>query len=349
MIKFGIIGYGKMGIIRHEAVKKTRIGEVISVVGFGQDKVPDSLKADSVDALLANPEIEAVFICCINAYNKDLTIAALQAGKHVLCEKPPAFNAAEVEEIRAVEAKAGRVLMYGFNHRHHGAAIKMRQIIDEGEFGNVLWMRGRYGKSVDEGYLDTWRADPKLAGGGILIDQGIHMVDLFLHLGGEFDEIQSMVSNIYWNIPGIEDNVFAMFRNSKTGVAASLHSTMIQWRHLFSLEVFMERGYMVLNGLKTSSDSYGAEKLVIARNRTMAPAATWREETSELYEADESWEHEAEIFAHWIQSGQPKNHGGDSMSALRVMRVVDRIYAQERHTAPRLYSQLNASDQLVSL
>jgi len=341
-MRFGIIGYGKMGEIRHEAVRKTGIGEVVAIYGFGPDKVPEDLRVDSVDIILNDPTIDAVFICCVNSLNQEMTIRALKANKHILCEKPPAFNAAGVEEIRKVEATTNRVLMYGFNHRHHGAAVKMRQIVDKGEHGRILWMRGRYGKSVDENYLSTWRADPKLAGGGILLDQGIHMLDLFMYLGGDFDEIQAMVSSIYWNIPGIEDNVFAMFRNSKTGMAASLHSTMVQWRHLFSLEVFMERGYMVLNGLKTSSNSYGAEQLVVARNRSHAPAATWAEESSETFETDTSWEREAQIFADWIRNGEPESHGGDSLSALRVMRVIDAVYAQEKHTAPQLYSRLNA-------
>ena len=117
-------------------------------------------------------------------------------------------------------------------------------------------------------YFNTWRANRELAGGGILIDQGIHMLDLFLYLGEGFDEVHAFVSSLYWKLPGIEDNVFAILRNSKTGQAASLHSTMTQWRHLFSFEVFMERGYMVLNGLKTPSGTYGAEKLSVAKNRS---------------------------------------------------------------------------------
>lgn len=347
MIRFGIIGYGKMGQTRHQAVQRNGTGEVVAIHGFPGDPVPEALAAPSPEAILADPSIDAVHVCTVNAFNKDLTIAALKAGKHVFCEKPPAFNAAEMREVRAVEARAGRVLMYGFNHRHHGAAVRMKEIVEGGEFGRVLWMRGRYGKSVDENYLSTWRADPVLAGGGILIDQGIHMLDLFLHLGGDFDEVQAMVSHLYWNTPGIEDNVFAQFRNSRTGCVASLHSTMIQWRHLFALEVFMERGYMVLNGLKTGSGTYGAEQLVVARNRSVAPAATWEQESSQTWEADESWDREALAFAGWIRTGRAGPAAGDSLGALRVMELIDRIYATERHTAPRLYTRLNAeADQL---
>lgn len=351
MLNFGIIGYGKMGQTRAAAVARTLTpagtGRIRAIHGFGTDPVPAALSVPTPQAILSDPAIDAVLICCVNALNKDMTIAALQAGKHVFCEKPPAFTAAGVDQIRAVEAQSGRILMYGFNHRHHGAAVKMKQIVTDGELGRILWMRGRYGKSVDENYTDTWRADPKLAGGGILIDQGIHMLDLFLHLAGDFDEVQAMVSHLYWNLPGIEDNVFAQFRNSTTGCVASLHSTMIQWRHLFALEVFMERGYMVLNGLKTGSGSYGAEQLVVARNRSVAPAATWAEESTETFETDESWDREARAFADWIRTGHPGVGGGTSLDALKVMRLIDAIYATDRHTAPQLYSRLNAQGPTV--
>lgn len=346
MIRYGIIGYGVMGKRRHDAVRRNRSGEVVSICGFGSDQVPLEYAVSDSDAIFADPSIDAVFICTVNALNQPLTIAAMKAGKHVFCEKPPAFDAAGVEEIRRIEAATGRVLMYGFNHRHHGAAVRMKRIVEAGEFGRVLWMRGRYGKSVDETYLNTWRARPELAGGGILIDQGIHMLDLFLHLGGDFDEVQAMVSHLYWNIPGIEDNIFASLRNSTTGCCASLHSTMIQWRHLFALEVFMERGYMVLNGLKTGSNAYGAEQLVVARNRSIAPAATWEQESSQTWDADESWDNEAFGFAEWIATGSPGGNAGDSLSALKVMRLVDRIYATERHIAPNLYQRLNGENLL---
>lgn len=344
MLRYGIIGYGVMGQRRHDAIRRTGTGEVVAIHGYGSDPVPADLARTSAEAVLTDPGVDAVFICTVNSLNQALTIAALQAGKHVFCEKPPAFDAAGVRAVREVEAATGRVLMYGFNHRHHGAAVQMKNIVDGGEFGRILWMRGRYGKSVDENYMSTWRAKPELAGGGILLDQGIHMVDLFLHLAGGFDEVQAMVSHLYWNIPGIEDNVFAHFRNSTTGCCASLHSTMIQWRHLFALEVFMERGYMVLNGLKTGSNSYGAEELVIARNRAVAPAATFEQEGRQVWEADESWDREATGFAEWIATGRAGENAGDSMSALRVMELIDRIYATERHIAPRLYGRLNAED-----
>lgn len=341
MLNFGLIGYGKMGRIRADSIERlghrlTAVYELNPAAG-----VPAHLARPSAEAVMNDPDIDAVVVCTINAQNMSLTIAALQAGKHVFCEKPPCFNATEMEEIRRVEAASGKMLAYGFNHRHHDSAIKMKDAIASGEFGNVLWMRGRYGKSVDESYFDTWRADPQLAGGGILLDQGIHLLDLFLHMTDDFDEVHALVSSLYWHLPGIEDNVFAIMRNNATGVCASLHSTMTQWRHLFSFEVFLERGYMVLNGLKTSSGTYGAEELTIARNRTTAPAATWEDEDVFCFDVDGSWDAEISQFCDAILSNKRSRDYGDSESALRVMRLIDRIYLNDRHEVKQLHRTLN--------
>ncbi|GAG59106.1 unnamed protein product, partial [marine sediment metagenome] len=202
--------------------------------------------------------------------------------------KPPAFTAKDVEKIRVAEANSGKKLMYGFNHRHHDSIIRMKEVVDDGRYGRILWMRGRYGKSVTEDYYNQWRAKKELAGGGILMDQGIHMIDIFLYFAGDFDIIKCELSNLYWNLD-VEDNAFVILKNSKSGISASLHSTMTQWRHLFSLEVFLEKGYMVLNGLITSTMLYGEEVLSIAKNRSKSPAATWKDEVKTQYLTDNSW------------------------------------------------------------
>ncbi|WP_348863801.1 Gfo/Idh/MocA family oxidoreductase [Neorhizobium sp. Rsf11] len=344
-MKYGIIGYGGMGAIRHNAMRA--IGQNVAHKIYEIRPVPEfrDLLVDDYRKIIDDPEIEAVIICTPNFLNKKLTIEALKAGKHVFCEKPPAFNGTEMEEIIEVEDQANRVLMYGFNHRHHGGSIKIRETIESGEYGRVLWLRGRYGKSVDENYFGNWRANKELAGGGILLDQGIHMLDLFLQIGGDFDEMHAFVSNLYWKLPGIEDNVFAIFRNSTSGTCASLHSTMTQWRHLFSFEVFLERGYMVLNGLKTPSGTYGAEALSIAKNRSNAPAATWEDEEVHRYDVDQSWEREMANFVAAV-NGTVTPRSRDSFEALRVMRMIDRIYDNERHQSGQLFTKLNGEMSL---
>jgi len=313
-----------MGQIRHQVISAFEDVQVQSI--YDPEIIDTEIeKAQNSDQIIENPEIDAVFTCTPNYLNKPLTIQSLKAGKHVFCEKPPAFTAKDIEEIRAVEKESGKVLMYGFNHRHHASIKYMKKLVDDKEFGKILWMRGRYGKSVDETFYDNWRAKKELAGGGILIDQGIHMLDLFLHLGGNFDNVHASVSNLYWNL-SVEDNVFVTLENTKTGLAASLHSTMTQWRHLVSLEVFLEKGYLVLNGLKTSSNAYGEEILTIAKNRSTAPAATWKDEKNITYHTDESWESELTEFFSAIKSNREVKLGNSS-DALKLMKIVDKIYS----------------------
>ncbi len=326
MINVGIIGYGKMGRIRGRAVAESGKGEVVSIYDPEASSLPAGVRlAPSPEAIIADPAVEAVCICTPNVLNEPLAILALEAGKHVFCEKPPAFTAAGVEKVRRAEERSGKALMYGFNHRHHESIQRMKRIVDSGEMGRILWMRGRYGKEVDEGFLKGWRAKKELAGGGILLDQGIHMLDLFLHLGGGFDEVQAMVSNLYWKIDGIEDNVFLNLRNIQTGLCASMHSTMTQWRYLFSLEVFLEGGALILNGLKTSSGAYGNEDLAIKRNRSHSPSGNYDSEEHLVYHTDTSWATEVGHFLSCIESGSPIAMG-TSTDALNVMRIVDRIY-----------------------
>lgn len=336
----GIIGFGKMGQIRAAALKDDGRAKVVKVYDVHLPADTPYPVAASAQEIIDDPSINIVFVCATNEVNKPTTIAALKAGKHVFCEKPPAFNAEDVREIMEVEKASGRVLMYGFNHRHHGGVMKMKQVIDSGTYGNVLWMRGRYGKSVDGDYLKTWRADRNRAGGGILLDQGIHMLDLFLHIGGvPFDEVHAFVSSRYWKFPGIEDNVFAIMRSQATGVEVSFHSTMTQWRHLFSLEVFLERGYLVLNGLKTSSGTYGDEELTIAKNRATAPAANFESEERLHFAVDTSWAREAEHFMDAVSLGMPVLYG-NSRQALEVMALIDRIYAHGHSLSSNLYESL---------
>lgn len=325
MINIGLIGYGKMGRIRHQAVGQNGAARVIAIHDpFSKVDTPEVQARPNAESILKDPAIDAVIICVPNYLNRDLTIAALQSGKHVFCEKPPAFNAREVEGIRMVEQTTGLKLMYGFNHRHHGSIRKAKELLDSGVYGRLLWMRGRYGKSVDANFYNDWRSKRELAGGGILLDQGIHMLDLFLMMAGHFDEVQAFVSNLYWKLD-VEDNVFAMFRN-RDGVVASLHSTMTQWRHLFSMEMFLEKGYFVINGLLTSSRSYGDEVLTVAKNRTAAPAATWEDEDHYQFHVDESWNVEVTHFIDAIYNGTPIEMGS-SADALAVMNLVDRVYA----------------------
>ena len=323
--KVGIIGYGKMGIIRHEAIKGNKFSKLVAISDPDLLGNPDNIPNISQTEIIKREDIDIVIVCTPNYLNKELTISLLRAGKHVFCEKPPCFTEAEMKEIRIVEKENDKLkLMYGFNHRHHDSIIRIKKIVDEGQLGKILWMRGRYGKSVTADYFDQWRAKKELAGGGILIDQGIHMLDLFLYFGGSFDSVKAEVSNLYWNLE-VEDNAFAILKNTKTGLVASLHSTMTQWRHLFSLEIFLEKGSMVLNGLVTSSMSYGEEILTITKNRSASPAAEWEDEINAQYTDNHSWRYEMEHFINAIKYDTPIMIG-NSNDAIKLMAIIDEIY-----------------------
>lgn len=324
--KTGIIGYGTMGKIRHQAIKELGIAEVVAI---SEPAVTLDSKLPNLthDKIINHPDIDIIIVCTPNFLNKKLTIDALNAGKHVFCEKPPAFTGDDVREIQQAEEKSGRKLMYGFNHRHHDSIMYMKKLIDGGEYGKVLWSRGRYGKSVTDDFFNQWRAKKELAGGGILMDQGIHMLDLFLYLSGDYDIVKAEVSNLYWKMD-VEDNAYVILKDSITGRVASLHSTMSQWRHLFSLEVFLEKGYMVLNGLITSSMSYGEEVLSIAKNRSTAPAATWKDEVTTKYNINNSWRYEMEHFINAIEKDIPVEIGNSS-DAFKLMTIIDKIYEQK--------------------
>ena len=319
-----------MGRIRAQAIEETDQAKIVSVYDNNPKACFDGyVSSNTPNEIISNTKIDAVFICTPNYLNMPLTIQALKAGKHVFCEKPPAFNSKEMQEIIIVEKMSCKKLMYGFNHRHHSSIVQMKNIIDSGEYGKILWMRGRYGKSVDQNFFKTWRSKRETAGGGILLDQGIHMLDLFIMFGGGFDTVKADVSSLYWE-QEIEDNVFAIYKNINTGVVASLHSTMTQWRHLFSLELFLERGYMVLNGLNTSSGTYGDEILSIAKNRTTAPAATWEDEEHITFHANSSWQSEISHFFEYIATDS-KVKIGKSQEALELMILIDLTYKEGTH------------------
>ncbi len=328
MINCAIIGYGKMGKIRANALEETGRACVVGV--YDTEEIQDTkfhvydTDREPIDA----PEVQAVFVCTPNYRIPTLCKDALLAGKHVFSEKPPAFNAAEIEDVITAEEDSGCTLMYGFNHRHHDSIKKIKQVVEDEGLGKILWMRGRYGKEVNESFFDGWRAKKELAGGGIMLDQGIHMLDLFLYLCGEFDEIQAMVSNLYWKIEGVEDNVFLNLRSSETGICASLHSTMTQWRYLFSLEVFLEGGALILNGLKTTSGAYGDEILSIKRNQSHTHDGSYESEERIVYKVNNSWMSEVNHFLDCVNENK-KVMIGNSSDALNVMKVMDKVYEQK--------------------
>lgn len=326
MIKAGMAGFGKMGRIRAAEIAKNRQITLAAVYDIDKNILPADVHiCDDFDCLLEQ-DIDSVFICTYNNVTAEYTKKALLAGKHVFCEKPPATTYSELKEVEEVAKSSGLVLKYGFNHRFHYSVIKAKEIIDSGSYGRILWMRGVYGKAGSIDYDKNWRNYRKYSGGGILIDQGIHMLDLMLHFAGEpFTKINSFVTSLYWKVEA-EDNAFAIMQTDKS-VTAMLHSSATQWRHKFLLEICLEDGFVNLDGILSATRSYAPEKLVTGRREfedvTFAMGKP-KEETT-WFEYDDSWKLELEDFISAVTEGAPLKHGSID-EALGVMELVDRIY-----------------------
>ena len=326
-VKFGIAGYGKMGKIREESILNSPDTKLISIYEVSEchhnDK--DIVQCNSFDELLAT-DIDAVIVSAYVSVAADYVIRALSRGKHVFCEKPPSMTAKDMQKVIEAEDKAGKVLKYGFNHRFHYSAMEAKKVIDSNSLGRMLWMRGVYGKAGSIDFNDNWRNYKKYSGGGILFDQGIHMIDLFRYFSNnEFECLSAYLTTSFWDIE-CEDNAFITLK-SKNNIVATLHSSATQWRHKFSLEMEFEDGYINLEGILSSTRSYTPETLTIGRRESedMTFAMGKPKECVTYYEYDDSWDLELKEFINAINNSCIISNG-TSNDALEVMKLTDSIY-----------------------
>ena len=327
MIKVGIAGFGKIGQIRANELEKNENSKVVAIFDvIKPDKLDNNIKiVESFEELL-NQDIDAVFICAFNNVLADFTSQALKAGKHVFCEKPPAKTTEELKSVIEIENNSNLILKYGFNHRYHYSVQEAKKIIDSGSMGKLLWLRGVYGKAGSIDYDKNWRNYSKYSGGGILIDQGIHMLDLMRYFSNQnFIHVNSFVTTSYWDIDS-EDNAFAIMQ-SKNKETAMLHSSATQWKHKFLLEMCFEEGYINLDGILSGTRSYAPEKLVIGRREfeDITFAMGKPKENTTWFENDDSWKLEVEEFITAILDGSKIEHG-TSTDAFETLNLVERIY-----------------------
>lgn len=326
MIKVGIAGLGKIGRIRADEILKHSDTKLVSCFDVNKiDYNADFIHCNTFEELLET-DIDVLFVCAYNNVAAEYTTKGLKAGKHVFCEKPPARNTGELREVIQVEAGAGKVLKYGFNHRYHYSVMEAKKLVDSGEFGRLLWMRGFYGKAGSIDYHTNWRNYRNFSGGGILIDQGIHMLDLMRYFSGQnFTSINSFVTTAYWQIEA-EDNAFAIMQ-SENNVTAMLHSSATQWRHKFLLEMCFEEGYVNLDGILSGTRSYAPEKLITGRREfeDITFAMGKPQEKTIWFEYDDSWKYEIDEFINAVK-GEGKILNGTSNDAYYTLDLVERIY-----------------------
>ncbi|MBF0353754.1 MAG: Gfo/Idh/MocA family oxidoreductase [Alphaproteobacteria bacterium] len=332
MLKIGIAGYGVVGKRRRQYIDKRSDMRVVAVCdrAFADEGTFDDgvRHYQTPEKLLKSEALDALFVCLTNDVAADVTIAGLEQGLHVFCEKPPGRDLSDIARVIEAERRHPALkLKYGFNHRYHDSVRDALAILRSGELGSVVNLRGVYGKSkfVSFGAHSDWRTKRAQAGGGILLDQGIHMVDLMRLFAGEFVDVKSFVDNRFWG-HDVEDNAYALLRSHK-GVVAMLHSTATQWRHRFSLEITFEKGALILSGILSGSKSYGAETLTVLWADPQDDSGDPREQTTH-YRKDPSWADEVAEFADAVLRGG-KVEAGSSQDAWNTMQLVYRIYCAD--------------------
>jgi predicted dehydrogenase len=329
-IKFGIAGYGKMGKIREKSILASEYTKLVSIYELDEYKYLDqSIKLCSSYEELLKTDVDAIVVSAYVKVASEYVIRALKAGKHVFCEKPPSMTSKEMLSVIEVERITGKVLKYGFNHRFHYSVMEAKKLVDEGKFGKLLWMRGVYGKAGSIDFHENWRNYKNYSGGGILLDQGIHMLDLFRYFSNnEFECLNSHLTSSYWNIE-CEDNAFLTLKSSKNEIA-TLHSSATQWQHKFLLEMTFEDGYINLDGILSSTRSYAPEKLIVGRREfeDVTFAMGKPKEYITYYEYDRSWEFELNEFVNAIRGDAPIING-TSKDAYEIMKLTDHIYNEK--------------------
>lgn len=334
---FGVVGERRFKVLRDH--------EDFDVIAIADKKFKDKELIDDTITTYQNFEdlsvldLDALFVSLPNNDAPKATIMGLNNEWHVFAEKPPGRSVEDIQDVlKIAQQKPNLKLKYGFNHRYHDSVREALRIIKSGEMGKIINMRGVYGKSefipwprpsheaLRKDGMQYWRTNRDIAGGGILLDQGIHMVDLMRIFASDFVDVKSFVSNDYWQ-HDVEDNAYAIMRTTD-GIVAMLHSTATQWQHSFSLDIHLEEGALLLSGILSGSKSYGDESLtVVYREENVGGRPR---EISTKYIRDHSWRDEINDFASDILEDREVALGS-AEDALNTIELVFRIY-QADHT-----------------
>jgi predicted dehydrogenase len=330
-LKVGIAGYGVVGKRRRECVDFHPDMEMIAICDqyFLDDGVmDDGIRYYRNYKQLLEEKLDILIVCLTNEIAPKVTIEGLNFGLHVFCEKPPGRNVEDIISVIEVEKRHPELkLMYGFNHRYHDSVIEAFRIIKSKELGGVINLRGVYGKSQLITFNQPdWRTNREISGGGVLLDQGIHMVDLMRLFAGKFEDVYSFISNNHWGYD-VEDNAYALMR-TKEGVVAMLNSSATQWKHRFFLEICLEKGSLTLGGILSGSKSYGNETLTVVYADPDNDMGSPKEVTTK-YNTDPSWYSEITEFASCIINNKSIING-NSDDALQTMALVYKIYYQDK-------------------
>ena len=327
----GIAGYGVVGKRRRKCVDLNPHLKLVAICDRTFSKYSGRkngvVRLSNFKDLLSH-DLDMLIICLTNDIAPVVTIEALKHGLHVFCEKPPGRNLNDIKMVIEEEKKNPKLkLMYGFNHRYHDSVRDALSIIEAGKLGKIINLKGIYGKSQLVTFdQPDWRTKREVAGGGVLLDQGIHMVDLMRLFAGDFKDIYSFLSNNHWGFD-VEDNAYALMKTSD-GVIGMLNSSATQWRHRFNLDINLEKGSIILGGILSGSKSYGAETLTVVKAEPGKDNGDPMEQVTR-YNHDPSWEMEIGVFVDCIMDNK-EIQNGSSDDAYQTMKHVYRIYYADK-------------------
>jgi predicted dehydrogenase len=343
-LRFGLVGAGSIGQIRTQALKGSGGCELTAIADIDRERArsiaPDSKTYifDDYQKMLASDHIDAVIVSTPPHLHEEIVIAALEAGRHVLCEKPLSNTVEACQRMVEASKRAGKVLTTGFNHRYFPAVQFVKRTLDSGAIGELDHIRAFAGHTGLSEFKAPWMYDKKIMGGGALMDNGIHIIDLTRYLLGEVEEVFGIATTDVWKLDHSEDNGFALMR-SPQGKRAILHATWTEWKgYRFHIEAYGDKGmarayYAPMMSMAVYLDKPGGRG---RRKYNFYPLNIVKEKLS-------GWQSTTvktlrEEFKDFVAlcAGQ-KGIIADGFSGLRAVEIADAVYrSSEQRTAIRL-------------
>ena len=323
MKKIGIIGCGLIGWKRAIALKKNQIVGCFDLNKNSATKFAKFFKCklyQNINDLIKEKKIDIVFICTIHKPLHEIALKVLKENKHMLIEKPGAINLKSLIYLRKKAIKKPKVKIHvGYNHRYHPSVLLAKRIVDQNKIGKLMYIRARYGHGARLNYNKEWRMKKKLSGGGELIDQGSHLIDLSRLFLGNLDLKYSKLNNFFWKTrEKIEDNAFLILEN-RSGNISSLHCSCTEWKNKFSFEIFGKTGKLELSGL---GGSYGVEKLIFYKMKKRMGKPSVNEWI--FPKNDNSWKLEVDDFFKKIKNN--KKVYSDLNNSIENMKIIYKSY-----------------------
>lgn len=330
LLGVAIVGCGLIGQKRSKALSNSSLIVCADIDPARAEKLasgfPGCGSTSDWSAAVQRDDVDVVIVAATNNALVDVSLAAVNAGKHVLVEKPAARNVKELDILVKAAEKNGVQVRVGFNHRYHPALLKAHDLVKTGELGELMFIRGRYGHGGRKGYDREWRANPAVSGGGELIDQGVHLIDLSRWFLGDFSDVQGFAHTYFWDML-VDDNGF-MILKTKKNQTAFLHVSCTEWKNLFSMEIYGRDAKLHIEGL---GGSYGVERLSFYKMLPeMGPPDTtiW-----EYPRGDNSWRLEFDEFLEDIRLDRtPSANLNDAHEALLAVEKIYRDSGYDYHS-----------------